>query len=199
MTTCQGRHQGRTPRTVIYGLMIALACVLAAFSFPVLAAQELSRVGPASTVKDVKRNVVEAIDAVAARLGNTRAVCRRCYIHPILLEVYGEGTLKGPEGKVEVTRAVVEVEYTLPPHEVWVVELLQTRVAAAAGKPSLEEQLLKSVKVTKVAEDGSARRGAARTRAARKAAARKGAPRRASGGRRPQGGKPRGARASLRS
>lgn len=41
MTTCQGRHQGRTPRAVIYGLMIALACVLAAFSFPVLAAQEL--------------------------------------------------------------------------------------------------------------------------------------------------------------
>ncbi|EYF00969.1 Hypothetical protein CAP_8837 [Chondromyces apiculatus DSM 436] len=165
----------------------------------VLAAQELARVGPASTVRDVKRNVVEAIDAVAARLGNTRAVCRRCYIHPILLEVYAEGTLKGPEGKVEVTRAVMEVENALPPHEVWVVELLQTRIAGAAGKPSLEEQLLKSVKVTKVAEDGRARRGTARTQAARKGAVRKGKPRGAPGRPRPPGGKPRGAGASLRS
>jgi pilus assembly protein CpaC len=41
MTTCQGRHLGRTPRAVMYGLIVALACVLAAFSFPVLSAQEL--------------------------------------------------------------------------------------------------------------------------------------------------------------
>lgn len=34
-----------------------------------------------------------AIDAVAARLGNTRAVCRRCYIHPRVIDVWFEGHL----------------------------------------------------------------------------------------------------------
>ncbi|HVF18316.1 MAG TPA: pilus assembly protein N-terminal domain-containing protein, partial [Steroidobacteraceae bacterium] len=41
MSICQGRHQARTPRAVIYCLLVALACVLAAFSIPVLAADQL--------------------------------------------------------------------------------------------------------------------------------------------------------------
>lgn len=35
--------------------------------------------------------VVEAIDAAAARLGNTRAVCRRSYVHPAVIEGFGAG------------------------------------------------------------------------------------------------------------
>lgn len=38
-----------------------------------------------------KRNVVRAIDSVAARLGNTRAVCRGSYIHPDVLDGYRHG------------------------------------------------------------------------------------------------------------
>lgn len=34
-----------------------------------------------------------AIDRVAARLGNTRTVCRRCYIHPLVIEAWSEGRL----------------------------------------------------------------------------------------------------------
>jgi DNA topoisomerase-1 len=41
----------------------------------------------------LKRNIVKAIDAVAKRLGNTKAVCRKCYIHPAVIEAYEEGTL----------------------------------------------------------------------------------------------------------
>ncbi|AKT38623.1 DNA topoisomerase IB [Chondromyces crocatus] len=135
----------------------------------VLAAQELSRVGPASTVAQSKRNVVAAIDAVAARLGNTRAVCKRCYVHPLLLEVYAEGKLPVPstgaatgEGAAtaEVRRAVIAVENALPPHEVWVVELLEARLRAAADAPSLEAQLVKSVRVTRVK---ATRRGSGRS------------------------------------
>ena len=33
------------------------------------------------------------IDEVAARLGNTRAVCRRCYIHPAVIEAWLKGRL----------------------------------------------------------------------------------------------------------
>ena len=45
-----------------------------------------------------KRNIVPAIDAVAARLGNTRAVCRSSYIHPGVFEAYRHGvTIAGPK------------------------------------------------------------------------------------------------------
>ena len=41
----------------------------------------------------MKANIVTAIDAVAARLGNTRAVCRSAYIHPAVLLGYESGEL----------------------------------------------------------------------------------------------------------
>ncbi len=39
------------------------------------------------------RTINETVDRVAARLGNTRAVCRSCYIHPRVLESWQEGRL----------------------------------------------------------------------------------------------------------
>lgn len=40
-----------------------------------------------------KRNVAAAIGSVALQLGNTKAVCRKCYIHPEILQAYLDGTL----------------------------------------------------------------------------------------------------------
>jgi DNA topoisomerase-1 len=40
-----------------------------------------------------KKNIVQAIDAVAQRLGNTRSVCRKCYVHPAVLDSYLSGTM----------------------------------------------------------------------------------------------------------
>jgi DNA topoisomerase-1 len=40
-----------------------------------------------------KKNIVRAIAAVAKRLGNTPSVCRKCYIHPGILDAYLEGTM----------------------------------------------------------------------------------------------------------
>ena len=76
------------------------------FSGTMLAADALRRMGAASTAKQAKLNVVRAIDATAARLGNTRAVCRKYYIHPVLLESYLEGeVLPAPaERKAPVER-----------------------------------------------------------------------------------------------
>jgi len=53
-----------------------------------LAAKELCALGPAKTRKEAERNVLRAIDAVADRLGNTRAVCRKYYVHPGLVAAY---------------------------------------------------------------------------------------------------------------
>ena len=59
----------------------------------VLAARSLRDLGPFETETAMKANIVAAVDAVAARLGNTRAVCRAAYIHPAVLSGYERGEL----------------------------------------------------------------------------------------------------------
>jgi DNA topoisomerase-1 len=63
------------------------------WSGTMLAAFELRTLGPGATEKEAKANVVQAIDRVAKRLGNTRAVCRKYYIHPVVLESYLAGSV----------------------------------------------------------------------------------------------------------
>jgi DNA topoisomerase I len=59
----------------------------------VLAAKSLRELGPIESQTAMKANIVAAVDAVAARLGNTRAVCRAAYIHPAVLLGYESGEL----------------------------------------------------------------------------------------------------------
>jgi DNA topoisomerase-1 len=58
-----------------------------------LAAVELRRLGAASSRREADRNIIAAVDAVAERLGNTRAVCRKYYVHPALLASYLMGRI----------------------------------------------------------------------------------------------------------
>lgn len=60
----------------------------------VLAAAALAKSGLESTSARTKRNVTAAIEAVASRLGNTPAICRKCYVHPDILGAYTSGDLK---------------------------------------------------------------------------------------------------------
>ena len=57
----------------------------------VLAAKEVCHLPQCSSAAAFKRNIVRAIDAVAAKLGNTRAVCRGSYIHPGVFDGYRAG------------------------------------------------------------------------------------------------------------
>jgi DNA topoisomerase-1 len=59
----------------------------------VLAARALRELKPFESLAEGKRNVVQAIEAVAKQLRNTTAVCRKCYVHPAVLESYLEGSL----------------------------------------------------------------------------------------------------------
>jgi len=59
----------------------------------VLAARALHEVAVFDSKAQAKRNVLQAIETVAKRLGNTRAVCRKCYIHPEVVNAYLDGTL----------------------------------------------------------------------------------------------------------
>jgi DNA topoisomerase-1 len=51
-------------------------------------AAQLRKMGAATSHSKADRNIVRALDAVAERLGNKRAVCRKYYVHPALLKAY---------------------------------------------------------------------------------------------------------------
>jgi len=63
------------------------------------AATVLAELEPARTETEGKRNVATAMRLVAAELGNTPAICRKSYVHPIVLARYlDEGeTIRLPE------------------------------------------------------------------------------------------------------
>ena len=57
----------------------------------VLAASALGRVTIEASVTARKRQVAAVVASVATRLGNTPAVCRRCYIHPGVVDAFMDG------------------------------------------------------------------------------------------------------------
>jgi DNA topoisomerase-1 len=54
----------------------------------------LRSIGEAATATAIKQNVVKALDEVSLKLGNTRTVCRKYYVHPGLIELYEEKNLQ---------------------------------------------------------------------------------------------------------
>jgi DNA topoisomerase-1 len=49
--------------------------------------------GPGETEAETKQRIVAALDAVSQQLGNTRAVCKKYYVHPVLLSLYEDKSL----------------------------------------------------------------------------------------------------------
>jgi len=74
------------------------------WSGTVLAAAAL---GEAGGGRPTKRKVAQCIEAVAKRLGNTKAVCRKCYVHPKLIDAYLDGSLAAVLDRSEDTEAAV--------------------------------------------------------------------------------------------
>jgi DNA topoisomerase-1 len=75
-----------------------------------------------------KKNVVRAIESVARRLGNTPTVCRKCYVHPGVLDAYLEGTML--ESLRQRAREEMSHIRGLSAEESAVLALLQRRLAA---------------------------------------------------------------------
>ena len=99
----------------------------------VLAARALQEFEKFSSQTEAKKNLLTAVEAVARMLGNTPAICRRCYVHPVVLESYLDGTL------VDQLRLQAEQKLTtgvrkLPPDEAAVLMLLQQTLARGARK-----------------------------------------------------------------
>jgi DNA topoisomerase-1 len=61
----------------------------------VLCGVALAACKPCVSMAEAKGNVVESIKAVARQLRNTPAVCRKCYVHPELIDAYLNGARGG--------------------------------------------------------------------------------------------------------
>ena len=53
---------------------------------------------PCSNEREGRMRINESATVVAERLGNTAAICKACYIHPVVFERYLDGTLAGMIG-----------------------------------------------------------------------------------------------------
>jgi DNA topoisomerase I len=94
----------------------------------VLCAMELAALEDASSATAAKRNIAAAIKAVSTHLGNTPAVCRKCYVHPAILDGYTAGQLREALGAPRASGP-------LPPEEQAVLSFLRERSATAPLSP----------------------------------------------------------------
>jgi DNA topoisomerase-1 len=98
-----------------------------------LAALALSEVCRFDSAAQAKRNIRAAIESVAARLGNTPTICRKCYVHPEVLDSYLDGNLV-----LEIVRegdtAWREELAGMKPEEAAVLTLLRARLRKSVGR-----------------------------------------------------------------
>jgi DNA topoisomerase-1 len=97
----------------------------------VLAAQLLRDFERVDSAAGAKKNVVAAIEQVAKRLGNTRAVCRKCYVHPAVIDAYLDGSMMRTVAQRAQRTAKAVGKMTAA--EAAVLGLLQRRLAARAS------------------------------------------------------------------
>jgi DNA topoisomerase-1 len=98
----------------------------------VLAAQLLKEFEAVTSDAQAKRNILRAVEMVASRLGNTKAVCRRCYIHPAIFDAYLDGSMMDVvrQRARRISRAVDR----LTQEEAAVLALLQRRLPRESSR-----------------------------------------------------------------
>ena len=128
------------------------------FAGTVLCAVELERAGPTQTVAEAKTNVTHAVEATAKKLGNTPSVCRKSYVHPIVIERYmDDRVLELPAAPATAATAGLEAD------ERRVLAFLQQQPLRDDGK----ERLAKLERSLDVAKSKAATSGKPKSRASR--------------------------------
>lgn len=99
----------------------------------VLASMALREFEKVDSAARTKKNVKAAIESVAKRLGNTPTICRKCYVHPEVLNAYLDGTLlDGIKGEVEAELS--DNAGALKPEEAALLGLLSRRISRDVEK-----------------------------------------------------------------
>jgi DNA topoisomerase-1 len=99
----------------------------------VLGAMALREFEQFDSKTQAKKNIVEAIENVAKRLGNTPAVCRKCYVHPDIIDSYLDGTLVRTLKRRAEEQLATSLK-SLTPEEGAILGLLQQRLAREEKK-----------------------------------------------------------------
>lgn len=103
------------------------------WSGTVLTAVALKEFEAVTSQSEAKRNVTTAIKAVARMLGNTPAVCKKCYVHPEVMNSYLEkGTVESLAKRIG--RELPQGLRGLKPEEAAVMALIASRAAEQAAK-----------------------------------------------------------------
>jgi DNA topoisomerase-1 len=114
-----------------------------------LVAEALRKMGPAETKREAERNIVAAVDVTAKRLGNTRSVCRKYYIHPALIEAYLEGSVLPPLPERKWSARKTQGP-TLRQHEMDVLAFIKARLKDGTRKAAASRR--KAAAAAKVEE-----------------------------------------------
>jgi DNA topoisomerase-1 len=99
----------------------------------VLAAMALNELESFDSAAQAKRNLRTAIEKVSARLGNTPTICRKCYVHPEVLNSYMDGNLV-LELKSRAETELGDAIASLKPEEAAVLALLRGRLEKEAER-----------------------------------------------------------------
>jgi DNA topoisomerase-1 len=102
------------------------------WSGTLLASRELLAAARASSARQRKQHVLAAFDAVAAQLNNTRAVSRKYYVHPAVIERYEAGSLAR-----DFRRAAPEALRGLTAEERALVAFLEARARRSPPRRAL--------------------------------------------------------------
>jgi DNA topoisomerase I len=97
----------------------------------IYAVAALRELGPAAGEREAKSAILQAIDRVAEQLNNTRAVCRKYYVHPAVFETYAAGSMLKALGNGNRTAAAAAAG--LSDEERGLVRLLTQAGSAGAG------------------------------------------------------------------
>jgi DNA topoisomerase-1 len=100
------------------------------WSGTVLAALALQEFEKFDSEAQAKKNIVRAIESVAEKLGNTPTICRKCYIHPAVIDAYLDGTILEAL-RERAARELIDDLHDLSPEEAAVLALLNQRLSAA--------------------------------------------------------------------
>lgn len=84
----------------------------------------LTELGEAETQTQAKKQLAQAIESAAKHLGNTPTICRKCYVHPEVINSYLDGKLLSALKQGD-EQAVAESLQGLRPEEIAVMKFLQ--------------------------------------------------------------------------
>lgn len=112
-----------------------------------LAALALQELAAATEPLPPKKSMLQAIEAVSKLLGNTPAICRKCYIHPAVFDGYLDGSLLETL-KTRATEELTQGIGRLKPEEAAITAFLTQRLARGAAQPAAAAAAVKVAKAS---------------------------------------------------